>query len=101
MIPNFYELPFRDLGWFLAKFDTDELAIVLNKNEAMELSSGAKERIEQHCVGFITHETLHGILFKVEGRRAYGSLDKIDNWSNDLQLSAFTVQTEGRRHENN
>ena len=84
MNPNFHELSFKDIGWALAGFNLDTMAIHLNGNEDFELSDFAKEKTEQHCMGIITHETLHGVLFKTGGEPAFWAIDKIDKWFNNF-----------------
>ncbi len=90
---NFHELSFKDIGYLLAGFNLDTMAIHLNANEDFTLSEYASEKTEECCSEIMTHETLHGVLYQVAGEKAFHAIDRIDKWFNNFQISKFTRET--------
>jgi len=97
---NVHELPFRKPRlrsrrpetYVIALADPDDLTVCLNEMSDQGEFWAEDGLIELRCEAILVHETLHVVLRRFIGERAYEKLDgdtyqPIDRWENDYAIS--------------
>ena len=86
---NCFELPFVEFNRIdaIAGYQLFEKRVCLNANFSLIRAIATEENIEENIENIMSHETIHGILWKVEGYNACNMFDNIDGWYNSYFIS--------------